>query len=707
MSWQLVNMNPHTSGRSQPCLTELEREFQITNRALRVLSACTQAVVRATDEVALLQTLCQLITEEATYRMAWVGYVCHDEAKSVRPMAWAGHEADYLKTINITWANTERGQGPTGRAIRSGQVVACQNMLTDPNFAPWREAAQQRGYQSSLVLLLREGEVVFGTLNIYSAEADAFNPQEVVFLTELADSLSFGILALRAEQKHHCAVQALQRSEEKFAKAFYSSPIAKSMIDLNEGRYIDVNHSFEKLFGYKREEIIGLTVLETLWYNPAHRQPMIEQLQAQGCLQGYEAELKDHNGKRILCRVSIELIQIEERVCALSTIEDITERRQAELTILRLNEDLEQRVEERTAALQKSQEFLRLLTDSLPVCILYLDREQRHQFINHTYEIWFKTSRADILGKTVLEVVGPEVYERIQGYLDQAYGGESVTYEYTIEQASTHPRILQITILPDENPQQQVQGCFLLFADITPLKLIEQELQRSNQELEQFAYVASHDLQEPLRAITGYTQLLLQQYGDRFDDTAQSYADFVVDGAKRMQQLIQDLLAYSRVGTRGKEFAPTDCNLVVQQALRNLQMTIAERQAVITVDPLPTLQVDQNQLIQVFQNLIGNALKFCRAEPPQVQIWAEQQGMDYFFSIRDNGIGIKPQYLDRIFEIFKRLHTRREYPGTGIGLAICKKIVLRHGGQIWAESEPGCGTTFHFTIPCQNHESQS
>lgn len=573
---------------------DLERDFQMVNRALRVLSACTQAVIRATDEMTLLQTLCQLITEEAAYRMAWVGYVCHDEAKSVQPVAWAGYEADYLKSVSITWADTERGQGPTGRAIRSHQPIACQNMLEDPKFAPWREAAQQRGYQSLLVLPLFDEEDVFGTLNIYSAEADAFNPQEVELLTKLTEGLSFGILALRTKQKHQEAEAALRLSEDKFSKVFYSSPMAKCIITLGEEVVLDVNHRFEWLFGYDREEAIGRTTLELqLWENVADRLKMLEQFRSQGNLRNYEIKLQKHNGEPILCRISAELFPFEEQICILAVIEDITERREAELMILQLNEELERRVEERTAELTQA---------------------------------------------------------------------------------------------------------------TTQLQLLNQELQRSNQELEQFAYVASHDLQEPLRAVTGYTQLLMSEYGDRFDDTARSYAEFVIDGAKRMQHLIHDLLAYSRVGTRGKEFAPTDCNAVVKEALRNLQVAIAESYAEINVEPLPTLKADRSQLVQLFQNLIGNAIKFCQQDRPQIQIRAIQRETDFLFQVEDNGIGIKPQYLERIFEVFKRLHTRREYPGTGIGLAICKKIILRHGGHIWAESTPNLGTTFFFTIPNQHYE---
>jgi len=226
-----------------------------------------------------------------------------------------------------------------------------------------------------------------------------------------------------------------------------------------------------------------------------------------------------------------------------------------------------------------------------------------------------------------------------------------------------------------------------------------EELTRSNQELEQFAYVASHDLQEPLRMITGYTQLLAKRYGDKLDQNANEYIDYAVEGAKRMQGLIRDLLTYSRVGTRGKEFALTDCEAVVAGTLRVLQPAIEESAATVTYDPLPTVMGDETQLLQLFQNLIGNAVKYRDSKPPVVQVSCKQEGGNWLFSVRDNGIGIDPQYANRIFVIFQRLHGRDQYAGTGIGLAVCKKIVERHDGKIWVESELGKGATFHFTIP--------
>jgi signal transduction histidine kinase len=225
------------------------------------------------------------------------------------------------------------------------------------------------------------------------------------------------------------------------------------------------------------------------------------------------------------------------------------------------------------------------------------------------------------------------------------------------------------------------------------------DLMRSNRDLEQFAYIASHDLQEPLRAVAGFTTLLEQRYQGKLDEKADSYIRFIVDGVSRMQALINGLLEYSRVHTRGNVPAPVPAERALQEAQTNLRTALEQAGATVTAAPLPTVRADATQLAHVFQNLIENSIKFRSDRPLQIEVGARRREGDWLFWVRDNGIGLEPQYADRIFLIFQRLHTRDKYPGTGIGLAICKRIIERHGGKIWVESQPGAGATFYFTLP--------
>jgi chemotaxis family two-component system sensor kinase Cph1 len=273
-------------------------------------------------------------------------------------------------------------------------------------------------------------------------------------------------------------------------------------------------------------------------------------------------------------------------------------------------------------------------------------------------------------------------------------------------------RWLSTTKVPIRDQDGEVIGVAGISRDVSDriqfeerLRSTAEELARSNEELQQFAYVASHDLQEPLRMVASYTQLLARRYRDRLDQDGLDFINYAVDGATRMQGLIQDLLAYSRVGTRAGAFEPTQLTAAVDRALANLHAAIQETGAEITRDPLPQVMGDVSQLTQLFQNLLGNAIKFRGAETPRIHVSAKRTGSEWTVSVKDNGIGIEPQYAERIFVIFQRLHGKGEYPGTGIGLAICKKIVARHGGRIWVESTPGEGAEVLFTLPARSAET--
>jgi PAS domain S-box-containing protein len=258
------------------------------------------------------------------------------------------------------------------------------------------------------------------------------------------------------------------------------------------------------------------------------------------------------------------------------------------------------------------------------------------------------------------------------------------------------------------SPLQSAEGILVTAAvrDISVRKradaLLHQkiaELNRSNEELGQFAYIASHDLQEPLRMVASYTQLLSKRYKGRLDSDADEFIAFAVDGANRMQRLVHDLLSYSRVGTKGLELRETSSELALEQAVWNLRGAIEASGALVTHDPLPTILADETQLVQIFQNLVGNAIKYQNPGVPRIHISANRTGRSaWSFSVKDNGLGIDPQYFERIFGMFQRLHKREEFTGTGVGLAICKKIVERHGGSISVESQPGAGSTFRFVL---------
>jgi PAS domain S-box-containing protein len=329
---------------------------------------------------------------------------------------------------------------------------------------------------------------------------------------------------------------------------------------------------------------------------------------------------------------------------------------------------------------------------------------------NQQAERTFGWSRDEAIGQSLGSLIIPAQFpgarERGLGHLLAIGDGAALNkrIEIIALHRDGHQFPIELAVCPVTWGDKQLFAAFL--RDVTERQQTQQalahkvdELARSNAELEQFAYVASHDLQEPLRMVASYTQLLARRYKGRLDADADEFIGFAVDGATRMQTLIQDLLAYSRVTTRGESFEEMEATASCADALRNLRTSIADAAGVVEVTPLPRVRADATQLTQLFQNLIGNAIKYRDQRAPAIRVSARSDGPFEVFSVEDNGIGIEPQYFDRIFQMFQRLHTIKEYSGTGIGLTLCRKIVERHGGKIWVESRPGAGATFLFTMP--------
>jgi PAS domain S-box-containing protein len=395
-----------------------------------------------------------------------------------------------------------------------------------------------------------------------------------------------------------------------------------------------------------------------------------------------------------------------EPLLGVLTVTDITERKQAE------------------EALRQSESFYRQTLESIPGMVFttrpdgYCDY-QSQQWVDYT-----GVPMSEHLGDGWNKLLYPEDRPRAFAAWRAAVEGKApYDLEYRVRRADGRYEWFKVIGRPIRDETGQIVRWFGAAINVEALKRAEgalrrvneqlqeqaEELASTNKDLEQFAYVASHDLQEPLRAVGGFLTLLQQRYQGRLDEKADSYITAAVEGATRMHALINGLLEYSRVGTRGNVPAPAHADAALQEARANLQTLIQESDAVITADPLPTVPADAAQLAHVFQNLMANAIKFRSERTPEIQVGARRQETDWLFWVRDNGIGIDPQYNERIFVIFQRLHTRTKYPGTGIGLAICKRIVERHGGKIWVESQPGQGSTFYFTLPDkgQTYDSSS
>ena len=361
--------------------------------------------------------------------------------------------------------------------------------------------------------------------------------------------------------------------------------------------------------------------------------------------------------------------------------------------------------------IKQSKELFRILFYRSPIGT-YIIQNGHFQLVNRQLAYILGYEEDELIGRPSLGFVLAEDRDTVrENAVSMLKGGSSLGYEFRVVNKQAKIKWVMETVVPIYYRRKRATLGSLI--DVTErkqmeerLKQITDEMQRSNTELEQFAYVISHDLQEPLRMVSSYTQLLAKRYSNKLDADADEFIAYAVDGAKRMQTLLHDLLDYSRVGTRGKPFSLVNCEHIVEQAMANLKIAIEECGASVSYDVLPTIMGDEGQLVRLFQNLIGNAIKFRREEAPQVNISAQRRNNTVTFSVKDNGIGIDPQHSQSIFEIFRRLHTREEYPGTGMGLAICKKIVERHGGHISVQSQPGQGSTFYFSVDMAGGEAE-
>jgi PAS domain S-box-containing protein len=477
------------------------------------------------------------------------------------------------------------------------------------------------------------------------------------------------------------AAAALRESEQRYSLLFEKMAIPGFLLKLPEVRIVAANQAAEKLTGFCKEEILGKNAAELGLISPEQRSVTISRFDQAKALAQNEMLITTKTGDERIILVNTNPLEINGQTFAITSLLDITERTQAEL------------------ALANSRENFALLFDANPAALVITRRvDARFMRINAAYTRIIGYHPEEIVGRTASEMnIYADPAQRQEVLRRMAESGSLQGYEVLIRIKSGEVRTLAVSM---EAIRFEGEDCLLsALLDLTERKRMEENLRRSNADLEQFAYIASHDLQEPLRTVAGMVELLRDRYQGKLDERADTYITLAVEASQHMHKLINNLLDFSRVSRFGKPFERVPMEAVYQTALQNLGAAIEASHARITHDPLPDVMVDPVQIAQVLQNLLDNAIKFRSQCPLHIHIGAQKIDRAWQITVSDNGIGIQPQHFERIFLIFQHLNSRRLYPGTGIGLAISKKIIERHGGQIWVESVPQQGSTFYFTLP--------
>ncbi|MBE9007331.1 response regulator [Fortiea sp. LEGE XX443] len=696
---------------------QAETEIRRINRTLQTLSNCNQVIVRTQDEQDLLDQICQIIVDVGGYRLAWVGFAEDDAEKNIRPVAQAGYDDGYLQTLQLTWSDTVRGQGPTGTAIRTGKTSIIQNILIDPKYEIWRCQAQERGYAASIALPLKTGEQAFGALNIYAAEPNAFDHHEVQLLKKLAEDLTYGIVALRNQRDRQLAQASYTQLVELCPEAIFIQ---------SEGKFLFLNSAAIALFGAtKPEELLGKPVIDLVHPNfQALVQERIQYLkEVKQPVPLVEEDFVRLNGEVIHLEVVAAPCEYQQKPAAVVVARNISHRKHIEAALQTANNELELRVAERTAELitvnrklkselderQRIEEELRVsqvkfarILDIADDAIISIDSSQNITLFNQGAEKIFGYSAQEVIGQK-LDLLLPLRFTQAHRQHVSDFGkspslarrmGERRELFGQRQDGSEFPAEASISKL---NMGEEVYYTVIL-RDVTDRKQIERMK-------DEFVSVVSHELRTPLTSIHGSLGMLTSGLLRADSDQGKRLLQIATDSTERLVRLINDILDIERIESGKVKMAREVCNLadLIQSAVNVIQPLAHKQGVTLAISSLSVrLWADPDRIIQTLTNLVSNAIKFSSAGQT-VCLEIQQQQNEVLLIVKDTGRGIPEDKLESIFERFQQVDSSdsRNHDGTGLGLAICQSIVQQHGGRIWAESTLGEGSTFYLTLPIQ------
>ncbi len=707
--WFGVAANIHEIIRSEEVIRKAAAQFEI-------LSDTAAKLLESKNPQQIINSLCERVMAHLDCHI-FVNYLVEEEARRLHLNACGG--LPEKMAADIEWLDF--GQAICGRVAAEGQRIVAENIQESCDArADLVRSVGIRAYACHPILA--QGQVI-GTLSFGTRSRKSFSADDLALMKTVTDHVATAMERLRAEEALRLSRDELEiRVEERtreLTEEVAERKKAENSIKAERQRFYDVletlpayvcllmpdyympfaNRIFRQWFGYQPDK----KCYEFLF----NRQEPCENCETYKVLQTHQPQQWEWTGPngRNYSIYDFPFTDTDGSQLILEMGMDITEQKQAQ------------------TALRSASLYTRGLLEASLDPLVTISPAGKITDVNQATETVTGLSREHLIGSDFSHYFTDPDKAR-DGYQKVLAEGLVKDYPLTIRHTEGRTTDVLYHATVYKNEAGEVHGVFAAARDITEKKAVEAELARyrlhleylvrqrtgelarSNKDLEQFAYVASHDLQEPLRAVAGFVELLRRNLKGTLDDKTTEYMNFTIDGARRMQTLISGLLEYSRIGTQGKAPQKTDSKAALDEAITRLQTSIKETGAEIIADGLPTVYFDSVQLSQLFQNLIGNALKFRSEKAPRIHIIATRHADGWQFAVADNGIGFEPQYAERIFQIFQRLHSRENYPGTGIGLSICKKIVERHNGKIWVDSKPAGGSIFYFTVPDKGESNE-